>query len=119
MGGQTLHLIKIYNKNYYIIARRGDTFRSIGEEIGVSYKKIAKYNERDRNSRLQEGEIIWLKKKQKKAPKDYKKRRHYVKQGESMYSIAQYYGIRLKSLYKMNRLSPDYDLRVGDELRVR
>ena len=119
LGGQTLHLIKIYNKNYYIIARRGDTFRSIGEEIGVSYKKIAKYNERDRDSRLQEGEIIWLKKKQKKAPKDYKKRRHYVRQGESMYSIAQHYGIRLKSLYKMNHLSPDYDLRVGDELRVR
>ena len=88
LGGQSLHLIKIYNKNYYIIARRGDTFRSIGEEIGVSYKKIAKYNERDRDSRLQEGEIIWLKKKQKKAPKDYKKRRHYVRQGESMYSIA-------------------------------
>jgi len=118
-NGQSLHLIKIYNKNYYITARRGDTFRSIGEEIGVSYKKIAKYNERDRNSQLQEGEVIWLKKKQKKAPKEYKKRRHYVRGGESMYSIAQHYGIRLKSLYKMNRLSPDYDLRVGDELRVR
>ena len=118
-GGRELHLIKIYNKNYYITARRGDTFRSIGEEIGVSYKKIAKYNERERNSQLQEGEIIWLKKKQKKAPKEYKKRRHYVRQGESMYSIAQHYGIRLKSLYKMNHLSPDYNLRVGDELRVR
>ena len=118
-GGQELHLIKIYNKNYYITARRGDTFRSIGEEIGVSYKKIAKYNERERNSQLQEGEIIWLKKKQKKAPKEYKKRRHYVRQGESMYSIAQHYGIRLKSLYKMNHLSPDYNLRVGDELKVR
>lgn len=119
VDGQPLHLIKIYNKNYYITARRGDTFRSIGEEIGVSYKKIAKYNERDRDSKLQEGEIIWLKKKQKKAPKDYKDRRHYVRSGESMYSIAQHYGIRLKSLYKMNHLSADYSLRVGDELRLR
>ena len=119
VGGNTLHLIKIYNKNYYIIARRGDTFRAIGEEIGVSYKKIARYNERDRDDRLEEGEIIWLKKKQKRAPKEYKDRRHYVRQGESMYSIAQHYGIRLKSLYKMNHLSPDYVLRVGDELRLR
>ena len=118
-SGQTLHLIKIYNKNYYIIARRGDTFRSIGKEIDVSYKKIAKYNERDRDSQLQEGEIIWLKKKQKRAPKEYKKHRHYVRQGESMYSIAQHYGIRLKSLYKMNHLPADYDLHIGDELRVR
>ena len=36
-----------------------------------------------------------------------------------MYSIAQQYGIRLKSLYKMNHLKPDYVLCVGDRLRLR
>jgi LysM repeat protein len=36
-----------------------------------------------------------------------------------MYSIAQKYGIRLKSLYKMNNLTPDYMIRVGDPLRIR
>jgi LysM repeat protein len=101
------------------VARRGDTFRSIGEEIDISYRKIARYNERSKNDPIIEGEIIWLKKKQKRAPKEYKNRLHYVRQGESMYSIAQKYGIRLKSLYKMNHLSPDYDLRVGDALRLR
>ena len=114
-----LHPIYRYNDNYYMYARKGDTFKLIGEEIGISYKKIAKYNERDRRSSLQEGEIVWLKKKQKRAPKEYKHRPHYVRSGESMYSIAQKYGIRLKSLYKMNHLSPDYDLRVGDELKLR
>ena len=114
-----LHAIKIYNKNYYIIARQGDTFRLIGDEIGISYRKIARYNERSKDDPIKPGEIIWLKKKQKKAPKEYKDLRHYVRRGESMYDIAQKYGIRLKSLYKMNHLSPDYDLRVGDELRLR
>ena len=57
--------------------------------------------------------------KQKKAAREYKKRRHYVRSGESMYAIAQKYGIRLKSLYKMNHLAPDYTLRVGDELKLR
>jgi len=118
-AAQPLHPIKIYNKNYYLYARRGDTFRSIGEEIGISYKKIAKYNERDKNDPLTEGEIIWLKKKQKRAPKEYKNRPHYVRQGESMYSIAQSYGIRLKSLYKMNHLKPDHEIRVGEALRLR
>ena len=114
-----LHPIHIYNKNYFLQARKGDTFKSIGKEIGISGKKIAKYNERDYNSPLVENEMIWLKKKQKKAEATYKKRPHRVKAGESMYSIAQYYGIRLKSLYKMNKLSPDYELKIGDELRVR
>ncbi len=116
--GMSLHPIKIYNKNYYIIARAGDTFKGIGEEIDISYRKIAKYNERDKHDVLHAGEIIYLKKKQKKADKVYKNRPHIVKAGESMYSIAQRYGIRLKSLYKKNHLSPDYQARVGDTLRV-
>ncbi|MBR0166683.1 MAG: glucosaminidase domain-containing protein [Prevotella sp.] len=117
--GGTMHAIKIFNKNYYLIARKGDTFRSIADEVGISYRKIAKYNERDKRDQFEEGEIIWLKKKQTKAPKDYKGRLHYVRPGESMYSIAQKYGIRLKNLYKMNHLSPDYQIRVGDGLRLR
>lgn len=117
--GLNLHPIHIYNKNYYLQARAGDTFKSIGKEVGISYKKIARYNERDKKDILQPGEIIYLKKKQKKADKVYKRRPHIVKSGESMYSIAQYYGIRLESLYKMNRLTPDYSIKVGDTLRVR
>jgi LysM repeat protein len=118
-AGGELHVIKIFNKNYYLIARRGDTFKSIADEVGISYRKLAKYNERDKRDVLEEGEIVWLKKKQRKAPKDYKGRLHYVRQGESMYSIAQNYGIRLKNLYKMNHMSPDYQIKVGDALRLR
>jgi LysM repeat protein len=116
--GMLLHPIYLYNKNYYIKARKGDTFKSIGKEIDISYRKIARYNERDKRDVIQDGEIIYLKKKRSKADKTYKKRPHIVKPGESMYSIAQFYGIRLKSLYKKNDLTPDYQIRVGDTLRV-
>lgn len=119
LNSVSLHPIKIFNKNYYLIARKGDTFESIGKEIGVSYKKIAKYNERDKRDQIEAGEVIWLKKKQKKAPKDYKGRLHYVRNGESMYSIAQKYGIRVKSLYKLNGLNPEHEIRVGEGLKLR
>ena len=117
--GGILHPIHRYNKNYYIVVRQGDTFRSLGKELGLSYRKIAKYNERNKRDKLVVGETIYLKKKQKKADKSYKNRPHTVKPGESMYSIAQYYGMRVKSLYKKNGLSPDYVPKVGDKLRVR
>ena len=117
--GGILHPIHRYNKNYYIVVKQGDTFRSIGKELGLSYRKIAKYNERNKRDKLVVGETIYLKKKQKKADKTYKNRPHTVKPGESMYSIAQYYGMRVKSLYKKNDLSPDYVPKVGDKLRVR
>lgn len=116
--GGKLHPIYRYNDNYYLKARPGDTFKTIGEEVGISYRKIAKYNERDKKDVLVAGETIYLKKKKTKADKQYKKRPHIIKNGESMYSIAQFYGIRLKSLYKKNRLSPDYSPRVGDSLKV-
>ena len=111
--------IYTFNKNYYIRARRGDTFRRIAEDVDISYRKLAKYNERNKNDVLEEGEIVWLHKKAKKAPKAFKNRPHRVEPGESMYTISQRYGIRLKYLYKMNKLSPDYIIRPGDLLRVR
>ena len=113
------HRVYEFNKNYYVLAKAGDTYRTIGEEMGVSYKKLAKYNENDRDARLQEGEFVWLEKKRRNAPKEYKHRPHVVKDGESMYTISQRYGIRLKYLYKMNDLTPDYQIKVGDVLRIR
>lgn len=113
-----LHPIKAYNKNYYLIARSGDTFKSIGKEVGMSARKLARYNERSRRDVLSKGDIIYLKKKRSKADKKYKRTLHTVKANESMYSIAQHYGIKLKSLYKKNTLSPDYLIKVGDKLRV-
>ena len=117
VGGK-LHPIHINNKNYYLVARQGDTFRSIGEEVGISWRKLARYNERDKHDILSEGDLVYLKKKRKKADKMYKRRPHIVKPGESMYSIAQHYGMRIKYLYKKNDLTPDYQIKVGDRLRV-
>lgn len=114
----TLHQIKAYNKNYYVIAKEGDTFKSISKEVGISSHKLAKYNERNKKDILAKGDIIYLKKKQKKAEKKYKHVPHIVKKGESMYSIAQLYGVRLKSLYDKNKLSPDYQIKIGDKIRV-
>lgn len=114
-----MHQIYTYNNNYYIKVRANDTFASLAKEMGISARKLAKYNERDVKDRLSVGEPIYLKKKATKAAKEYKGRLHYVRAGESMYSIAQTYGIRLKSLYKLNNLSPDYQLRVGDRLKLR
>ena len=114
-----LRHVYAFNSNYYVLARRGDTFRSLAQEVEISYRKLARYNERDKNDALEEGEIVWLKKKARKAPKDYKGRLHQVRAGESMYTIAQKYGIRLKYLYKMNGLTPEYQIRVGDRLKLR
>ncbi len=114
----SLHQIKAYNKNYYLIAKTGDTFKSLSKEVGISSRKLAKYNERNKKDILSQGDIIYLKKKRNKAEKKYKHTPHTVRSGESMYSIAQLYGVRLKSLYDKNGMTPDYEIKVGDKIRV-
>lgn len=108
-----------FNKNSYVIAKKGDTFESLADELNMSRRTLARINERDKDDTLEEGEYVWLKKKRRKAPKEYKHYEHTVAAGESMYTIAQRYGIRLKNLYKINHLSPDYTIQVGDKLKVR
>lgn len=112
------YVITYNNKNYYVIARAGDTFKSIAPHVGVSYSKLARYNERNKRDVLTAGERVYLKKKRSKADKKYKKKYHVIQAGESIYTIAQYYGITLKAIYKKNGLTPDYTPRVGDKLIV-
>lgn len=111
------HQVYLANDMAYIIARKGDTFKSIGKEFDVSWKKLIKYNDLHKGYTLTDSDIIYLCKKQKKASKEYPL--HIVKDGDSMHYISQIYGIRLKELYKMNRKDSDYVPEIGDRLRLR
>ena len=103
----------------YVLAYRGDNFKTISARTGISYRKLAKYNKRDKNDNLQAGEIVILKKKARKGDKQYKNMVYVVKPGDSMYSISQLFGIRLKRLYKINKLSPEDQIAVGQRLWLR
>jgi LysM repeat protein len=112
------HRVYFNNDNYYIIARAGDTFKSIAKETGVSKRKLIKYNELPSDYVLSGGEVLYLEKKRSRAEDAYKGKLIVVQQGESLYSIAQRFGIRLKYLYRMNNLPADATAFPGQELFV-
>ena len=111
--------IFVRNKTPYVVVRNGETLSSISRMTGISVRRLAKYNEMPKNAVLKQGAPIYLEKKQKKASKEYKGKYHVVKAGESLHSIAQDYAMRVETLYKVNHLSGDYSLQVGDRLRIR
>lgn len=113
------HTVGYNNRNYYIVARQGDTFRSIAQEYGVSARKLRRYNEVDRHHELKAGDIVYFEKKRARADKVYRKKYHQIQQGESLYMVAQRYGVRLKSLYKINHFDPDHAVSVGERIRIR
>ena len=110
------HKVYIANGIAYVIARNGDTFKSLDKEFNVGWKKLVKYNDLQRDYTLTDGDIIYLKGKKKKASKPYII--YIVKDGDSMHTISQKYAIRLKNLYKMNKKDGDYIPEVGDILRL-
>ncbi len=112
------HQPYLANELLYIVARRGDTFESLSKEMGISKKKIRKYNELPKDYKFQGGEIVYLEKKRSRATKDHIC--YTVRPGDSMYSISQKFGIRLSRLYKMNNMKPESPApNVGEILRLR
>lgn len=102
----------------YVVANADDKLEIISRQTGVSEHRLKKFNELPEHYVLKAGDIIFLDKKGKRAASVYKDRQHKVQVGESLYSIAQRYGIQLKYLYKMNNFPYSYQARVGDEIRV-
>lgn len=102
---------------YYVLADPGDNLQRIADDVGLSVRKLARYNDVPEDMRFQEGDIIYLEKKHNRASESY--RSHVVGIGDSMYSIAQRYGIKLAELYKMNNKDEDYVPTEGEVLRLR
>lgn len=105
------------SKLVYVVARDGDTFESIAAEFDFKAKDLHKYNEVPVGFPLKDGDIVYFQKKKSKASKpNYE---HVVQIGESMHSISQRYGIKVKNLYKMNKKDFEYIPTEGDVLRLR
>ena len=112
------HQPYIANDLVYIVVRSGDSWKSISKEFDISQRKLRKYNDLYKGYTLQVGDILYLEKKNKKAGKEHIV--HVLRAGESMYSISQKYGIRLKNLYKLNKMdAEDPSPEVGTILRLR
>lgn len=112
------HQTYLANDLVYIIARAGDTFSYLSDELDISSRKLRKYNELPKDYVFRGGEIVYVEEKHKRATEGHIL--HVVKGGDSMYSISQMYGIQLKYLYKMNNMHEDDSApKVGTIMRIR
>jgi LysM repeat protein len=110
------HVILKNNGIRYIVAARGDTYGSIGDEYHISEKKLRRYNEAE-DMTLEVGQRVYLGQKKKVAAKGLTV--YTVRVGDSMYSISQTYGIRVQALYDLNKMSYTTSAKVGQILNLR
>ena len=97
------HDVKVHDNNIkYILAKDQDTYFKIAKEFELGLWQIYKYNDLSKKDVLQEGDIIYLQPKRNRAKLEH----HRVTEGETMHSISQKYGVKLKKLYKLNNMIP-------------
>lgn len=101
----------------YVEVNPNESIEMIAGEFKISAKKLRSYNDMPEGYQPGAGDPVYLQKKRSKTKSTYFT--HTVQGGESMFSIAQKYGIKLKSLYKMNKKSTDYTIQEGDILKLR
>lgn len=105
------------NRIKYIIVNERDTKESLESEFQLLRWELPKYNELGSDFKLSPGQILYLQPKRAKAEpgKDF----HSAAEGETMYQISQIYGIKLKSLYMMNRMTEGSEPVTGQKIWLR
>lgn len=101
------------NGKQMVYARRGDTPEMIAARYNKSIHVIVEFNEKVKSGQtLKHAERVYFERKRRSYKGDRKN--HVVQPGETMYEIAQQYGIRLEKLYVRNRMYPGSEPAAGE-----
>ena len=108
---------KIYENNRLrlTLARKGDNLKKIAGDFDISPKHLAGYNDMGGNTSLKPGQPVYLESKRRKAAASS----HVVKGRETLFTISQMYGIKLKMLYKRNDIPEGMEPPKGKLLQLR
>ncbi len=116
-GTMLVHAVHRKGNLFFILAHEGDTYELIAQEFDIKKKNLLSYNDIKQEQPLSPGDIVYLKEKGEKYIGD--KQWYVVSEGETLHSISQKLGIRMKNLRKMNRKDKDFVVQLGDTLIIK
>lgn len=108
-------ILKHKNKIQYIVAKDGDDYKKIADDMKLGRWQILKYNDLAKNDKIIAGEIIFIQPKHSKS----KTRSHTVVNGDTYWSISQEYGIKLNKLLKKNSATANQKIKKGEKIKLR
>ena len=102
-----------------VVAKNNISPMEIARKAGISIRTLKKYNEQlpEIDKPLPDGYRIFLQPKRLRFRG--KKKWHYVKEGETMFFISQEYGIRLRKLYRRNRMPEGSEPQPDERIKLR
>lgn len=90
---------------HYVVATPGDTYASIAKEFNLKPKKLMKYNDAGKDHEIKAWEEVYLEEKLDDAPEGIAS--VTIGEGESLHSVAQRYGVKVKTIKDLNKKAKD------------
>ena len=120
------YVISMYNHNGYeiysnngsrfVVAREGDDLSKISWLFGISERKLRRYNDLTPMQNIAAGNMVFIQPKNTRS--DSGVVMHTVKEGDTLHSISQQYGIKMKSLASLNKLTVNTKLLPGQQIKL-
>ena len=95
----------------------GESLATISRKYDIPQKKILEYNELANETSVHPGDVIFLAKKKKKY--SGLQDSYVIRDGDTLYSVAQQFGIQMSTLAKLNGMSLFSALRQGDVVELK
>jgi LysM repeat protein len=111
------HEPKMVNHVKFVTSLASDSYTSIADEFNIGVERLLAYNDLNIETELTPGTRVFIASKKNKAPRECPT--HKVFDGESMRSIAQDYGVKVVSLYKLNNMAFTDGVALNQVLKLR
>jgi LysM repeat protein len=111
------HQIIKRNNIKSVVAKTGDTYEVLAQEMGLEAWELYNFNDQPNGYQPQNNEVVYIQPKHRKGNKN--ELTHRVEPGETMHYISQLYGLKLKPLYKRNRMKPGEEPRTEEVIYLR
>jgi len=100
------------NGIFAIRAHKGETVDDLSKRANITLREFMKFNDIEIDHPIESGELYLLGKKKSRTSENF----HNVKPGETLWSVSQEYGVKIKNLKSYNRLASDAKLVPGSTL---
>jgi LysM repeat protein len=90
------------NEASYVVAQKGESALGVATRFGIPYAKLLKFNDLEDGDVLMDYQYVYI--QPKKGQYKGEPSTHTVSQDETMYELAQFYGLRLETLLELNLL---------------
>ncbi len=95
-----------------VMPKRDVKAKKILRDFGIRQADFQRINDDAEFKKLKAGALYYIEEKPAAIPLSY----HIVEADETLFSLAQKYGIQEKILFEYNELDADYELQVGDKI---